>query len=58
VYLSSAAQVRGRLAKMSLDAWREHLRLRTPSLSDDAPLLGAADLAFERLLADPLETAG
>jgi predicted NBD/HSP70 family sugar kinase len=57
VYLSSAAQVRGRLARMSLDAWREHLRLRTPSLGDDAALLGAADLAFERLLADPLETA-
>jgi predicted NBD/HSP70 family sugar kinase len=58
IYLFSAAQVRGRLTKMGLAAWRAHLRLRTPNLGDDACLLGAADLAFERLLADPLETAG
>jgi predicted NBD/HSP70 family sugar kinase len=57
VYLSSAAQVRGRLAKMALVAAREHVRLRTPSLGDDAALMGAADLAFEPLLQDPLEHA-
>ncbi|HEY7225365.1 MAG TPA: ROK family transcriptional regulator [Micromonosporaceae bacterium] len=58
VYLSSAAQVRGRLTRMALAASREHVRLRTPSLGEDAALLGAADLAFERLLADPLDNAG
>lgn len=58
VYLSSAAQVRGRLTRMALVASREHVRLRTPSLGDDATLLGAADLAFEPLLADPLDNAG
>ncbi|MDG6105535.1 ROK family protein [Dactylosporangium aurantiacum] len=57
LYLAGAAQVRGRLATMALPACREHLRLRTPLLGDDAPLVGAAELAFERLLADPLETA-
>jgi predicted NBD/HSP70 family sugar kinase len=57
IYLSSAAQVRGRLTRMALVASREHVRLRTPSLGDDASLLGAADLAFEPLLADPLDHA-
>ncbi len=56
VYLSAAAQVRDKLAKMALPAQREHVRLRTPALGDDATLLGAAELAFERLLADPLDT--
>jgi predicted NBD/HSP70 family sugar kinase len=58
VYLSSAAQVRGRLTRMALVASREHVRLRTPTLGDDAALLGAADLAFEPLLTDPLDNAG
>ncbi|MEV0131569.1 ROK family protein [Dactylosporangium sp. NPDC050688] len=56
LYLAGTAQVRGRLTT-ALPACREHLRLRTPLLGDDAPLVGAAELAFERLLADPLETA-
>jgi len=55
VYLASAAQVRSRINRNSLPACREHVRLRTPELGDDAPLLGAAELAFQRLLADPLE---
>ena len=38
-----------------LPACREHVRLRTPTLGDDAALIGAAELAFERLLADPLD---
>jgi predicted NBD/HSP70 family sugar kinase len=60
VYLASAAQVRSRINRNGLPACREHVRLRTPELGDDAPLLGAAELAFQRLLADPLEagTAG
>lgn len=55
VYLASAAQVRSRLNSMALPACREHLRLRTPKLGDDAALLGAAELAFEQLLLDPLD---
>jgi predicted NBD/HSP70 family sugar kinase len=55
VYLASAAQVRERLTRMALPGLREHVRLRTPDLGDDAPLLGAAELAFEHLLADPLQ---
>ncbi|NUR70052.1 MAG: ROK family transcriptional regulator [Hamadaea sp.] len=54
VYLASAAQVRSRLNHNALAACREHVRLRTPQLGDDAALLGAAELAFEQLLADPL----
>jgi predicted NBD/HSP70 family sugar kinase len=56
VFLSSAAQVRDKLARMALPAQREHVRLRTPELGDDAALFGAAELAFEQLLADPLDT--
>ncbi|XTZ15956.1 ROK family protein [Micromonospora echinospora] len=55
LYLAAAAQVRSRLNSMALAACREHVRLRTPKLGDDAPLIGAAELAFERLLADPLD---
>jgi predicted NBD/HSP70 family sugar kinase len=55
VYLAAAAQVRSRINRNGLPACREHVRLRTPGLGDDAPLLGAAELAFQRLLADPLD---
>ncbi|MGC9671134.1 ROK family transcriptional regulator [Planosporangium sp. 12N6] len=58
LYLAGGAQVRGRLDGMALPACREHVRLRTSILGDDAPLMGAAELAFERLLEDPLEVAG
>jgi predicted NBD/HSP70 family sugar kinase len=58
VFLASAAQVRGKLTRMALPSSREHVRLRTPTLGVDATLLGAAELAFERLLNDPLEVAG
>ncbi|HEX2356435.1 MAG TPA: ROK family transcriptional regulator [Micromonosporaceae bacterium] len=58
VYLASAAQVRSRLNSMALPACREHVRLRTPELGEDAALVGAAELAFEQLLADPLDTGG
>ncbi|GGM76710.1 ROK family protein [Dactylosporangium sucinum] len=57
VYLASAAQVRSRLNRNGLPACREHVRLRTPQLGDDASLLGAAELAFEPLFADPLDPA-
>ncbi|WP_426514404.1 ROK family protein [Dactylosporangium sp. McL0621] len=57
VYLASAAQVRSRLNRNGLPACREHVRLRTPQLGQDAALIGAAELAFEPLFADPLESA-
>jgi predicted NBD/HSP70 family sugar kinase len=57
VYMSAAAQIRSRLNRNSLPGCREHVRLRTPALGDDAALLGAAELAFERLLTDPLDAA-
>jgi predicted NBD/HSP70 family sugar kinase len=57
VYLASAAQVRSRLNRNGLPACREHVRLRTPQLGQDAALLGAAELAFEPLFLDPLDSA-
>ncbi|HKT05665.1 MAG TPA: ROK family transcriptional regulator [Rugosimonospora sp.] len=55
VYIAGAAQVRSRINRNALPACREHVRLRTPDLGDDAPLIGAAELAFQRLLGNPLE---
>ncbi|MFF5206928.1 ROK family protein [Streptosporangium sp. NPDC000396] len=55
VYLGSAAQVRSRLAVDALPPSRADLRLRTSALGDDATLVGAAELAFAQVLADPLE---
>ncbi|WP_422736911.1 ROK family protein [Micromonospora sp. WMMD729] len=55
LYLAAAAQIRSRLNSNALGACLEHVRLRTPQLGADAPLIGAAELAFERLLADPLD---
>jgi predicted NBD/HSP70 family sugar kinase len=55
VFIAGAAQVRSRINRNALPACREHVRLRTPDLGDDAPLVGAAELAFQRLLGNPLE---
>jgi predicted NBD/HSP70 family sugar kinase len=55
IYLGSAAQVRSRLALAGLGAAREQVRLRTSELGDEATLMGAAELAFADVLADPLE---
>ncbi|MEV8511893.1 ROK family protein [Dactylosporangium sp. NPDC051484] len=54
LYLTGADHVRQRLSAMALPACRDHVGLRTPQLGDDAPLVGAAELAFEALLSDPL----
>ena len=54
VYLVAAAQIRSRLNEVALPACREHIRLRTPELGNDAALIGAAELAFQHLLDDPL----
>jgi predicted NBD/HSP70 family sugar kinase len=56
IYLVAAAQIRSRLNAIALPACREHIRLRTPELGTDAALIGAAELAFEHLLEDPLFT--
>jgi len=41
------------LGRLSLPQSREVVRVSPASLGVDAPLLGAAELAFEPLLADP-----
>jgi predicted NBD/HSP70 family sugar kinase len=55
IYLVAAASVRSRLNSIALGPNLSRLRLRTPALGDDAPMIGAAELAFEALLADPLD---
>ena len=37
---------------------REMVELRPSTLGEDGPLLGAAELAFQPLLADPLSAIG
>ncbi|MDG4797919.1 ROK family transcriptional regulator [Micromonospora sp. WMMD1082] len=54
MYPGAAAQVRGRIARNVLPVAREHVRLRTAALGDDATLVGAAELAFTPLLTNPL----
>lgn len=54
VYLVAADRIRARMGTVTLPSFREHLRLRTPRLGGDAALIGAAELAFARLLHDPL----
>ncbi|MFI5927672.1 ROK family protein [Micromonospora sp. NPDC051543] len=54
IFIAGADTVRRRLDAMPLPASREHLRLRAAALGRDAVLIGAAELAFDKLLADPL----
>jgi predicted NBD/HSP70 family sugar kinase len=54
LYPGAAAQVRARIAANVLPVARERVRLRTATLGDDATLVGAAELGFAGLLADPL----
>ncbi|MEU0155141.1 ROK family transcriptional regulator [Micromonospora fulviviridis] len=54
VYPGAADQVRTRIADNVLPVARERVRLRTSALGDDATLVGAAELGFSELLADPL----
>ena len=54
VFLVAAAQIRSRMNAIALPAAREHIRMRTPGLGNDAALIGAAELAFAHLLDDPL----
>ncbi|MEU6203351.1 ROK family protein [Micromonospora musae] len=54
IYLSGADVVRQRLDELALPASREHVQLLPAALGPDAALIGAAELAFAHLLADPL----
>ncbi|MET8044458.1 ROK family transcriptional regulator [Micromonospora sp. NPDC005215] len=54
IFTAGADVVRERLDTMPLPASREHLRLHAAALGRDAVLIGAAELAFDKLLADPL----
>jgi predicted NBD/HSP70 family sugar kinase len=45
------------LKEYALEAPGRHVKLGQPSFGDDSALLGAAELAFANLLADPLATA-
>jgi predicted NBD/HSP70 family sugar kinase len=55
IFLGSAAQVRSTVATRTPAAPRERVKLRTAELGDDTTLVGAAELAFTEVLADPLE---
>ena len=55
VYLGAATRVRSQLKLHAMTPQRNRLRLRTSALADDATLVGAAELAFAHVLADPLE---
>ncbi|MFD0317662.1 ROK family protein [Streptomyces flavalbus] len=55
VFLGAAAQIRSRINTHALTPAREHLRLRVGELGDNAALIGAAELAFSRILDGPLE---
>ena len=57
VYAAGAGEVRRRLDTMALPASREHVQLRAAALGRNAALIGAAELAFAQLLADPLNAA-
>jgi predicted NBD/HSP70 family sugar kinase len=48
-----ATALRAELDRLALEASREIVRVVPATLGIDAPLLGAAELAFEPLLADP-----
>ncbi|MET8151987.1 ROK family protein [Actinoplanes sp. NPDC049668] len=54
VYAAGADVVHRRLDVHALPASRERVLLRAAALGRDAALIGAAELAFGRLLADPL----
>jgi predicted NBD/HSP70 family sugar kinase len=57
VYAAAAPQVAARIARHVLPVSRERTRLRVSGLAADATLIGAAELGFADLLADPLSAA-
>lgn len=54
VYEARAELVHRNLHRRSLVDFAEQLEIRSPALGEDAPLMGAAELAFAPLLADPV----
>jgi predicted NBD/HSP70 family sugar kinase len=54
VFPAIEGQIRTNLLSGSLGVVREGVRLVTPGLGADSTLIGAAEKAFEPLLADPL----
>ena len=54
LYPACTAHVRARIAANVLPVARERVRLRIADLGDDSTLVGAAELGFAPLLADPL----
>jgi predicted NBD/HSP70 family sugar kinase len=57
IYPHVSTTLRAELDRMALEASREFVRVVPATLGVDAPLLGAAELAFEPLLADPAARA-
>nr|WP_091597977.1 ROK family transcriptional regulator [Micromonospora krabiensis] len=58
IYAAASDTVRHRLGEVALPTSWPQVQLRTAALGCDAALIGAAELAFERLLADPLNVGG
>ncbi|WP_436530623.1 ROK family transcriptional regulator [Actinoplanes sp. HUAS TT8] len=54
VYRGAAPQVAARIAQHAMPVSRERARLRLSALAGDTTLMGAAELGFATLLADPL----
>jgi predicted NBD/HSP70 family sugar kinase len=54
VYLARSELVGKNLHRRSAVDFAEHLEIRTAALGDDSSLLGAAEMAFAPLLADPV----
>ncbi|WP_225993487.1 ROK family transcriptional regulator [Actinomadura rudentiformis] len=55
IYQGAAPRIHARVAASVLPVSQERAQLRTSALHDDATLVGAAELAFRCLLADPLD---
>ena len=56
VFAAGPERVRAAMTEATLAAPREQVRLEVAGLEADSALLGAAELAFEPLLEDPLDT--
>jgi predicted NBD/HSP70 family sugar kinase len=57
IYAAASSPVAARIAQHAMPVSRDRARLRHSTLGDDNTLLGAADLGFTTILADPLLAA-
>jgi predicted NBD/HSP70 family sugar kinase len=55
LFFLTGDRIKSEMDAMSTFAGRAHVRLLQPGLGEDSSLLGAAELAFEPLLDDPVE---